>query len=184
MHAHIMEKDYMRLKLEYSLAATAKLVTSLSRWQSWRGESDGRRRWRRKWATWLPHTRERAQPDGTSPSVLVADDFDDLADVVERELTRIREAQVAQRGAVFASRSGKPASRHLVMVIDRFNAGSRWVRDPLGRALIEVAGLDTGITVIALVASQADEPSRVGARRRTSARTRARRPGPRLMPPS
>jgi hypothetical protein len=41
------------------------------------------------------------------------------------------------------------------MVIDRFNAGSRWARDPLGRALIEVAGLDTGITVIALVASQA-----------------------------
>jgi S-DNA-T family DNA segregation ATPase FtsK/SpoIIIE len=120
------------------------------------------------WATWLPHTRERAQPDGTSPSVLVADDFDDLADVVERELTRIREAQAAQRGAVFASRSGKPASRHLVMVIDRFNAGSRWARDPLGRALIEVAGLDTGITVIALVASQADEPSRVGARLRVA----------------
>jgi DNA segregation ATPase FtsK/SpoIIIE, S-DNA-T family len=117
-----------------------------------------------QWATWLPHTRESGRPDEAANSVLVGADFDDLADVVERELTRAELAKT-QQARLFADRQ-KAVGRHLVFVIDGFHAGSPWARESLGRRLVEAAGPVAGITVVTLSVSQAEEPSRVGARLR------------------
>jgi DNA segregation ATPase FtsK/SpoIIIE, S-DNA-T family len=133
------------------------------------------------WATWLPHAREQAPPEGGAvPQPLVAADLADLADVVERELARATEAVTASRGGPFAGRAAA-GTRHFVLVIDGFHAGSPWARDPRGRRLVELAGPETRLTVISLVTGQADEPSRVDARLRVSQDGKlaldARRPG-------
>ncbi|HEV3380973.1 MAG TPA: type VII secretion protein EccCa [Trebonia sp.] len=119
------------------------------------------------WATWLPHARESARADDSASQVLVAADFADLADVIERELTMAEQAKAAKRARVFADRPAA-AGRHLVVVIDGFHAGSPWARESLGRRLVETAGPGSGITVVALATSQAEEPSRVGARLRVN----------------
>jgi DNA segregation ATPase FtsK/SpoIIIE, S-DNA-T family len=117
------------------------------------------------WATWLPHAREAAPPDGgETTQTLVADDLDNLADVVERELATAQEAVTVLRAGPFARAAAR--GRHFVLVIDGFHAGSSWARDPRGRRLVELAGPEARLTVIALVTSQAEEPSRVDARLR------------------
>jgi len=118
------------------------------------------------WATWLPHAREQAPPAGGEvPQPLVAADFADLAEVVDREVARAQEAITARRAGPFAART-TDRGRHRVLVIDGFHAGSPWARDPRARKLVELAGPDAGLTVISLVTSQAEEPSRVDARLR------------------
>jgi S-DNA-T family DNA segregation ATPase FtsK/SpoIIIE len=118
------------------------------------------------WAAWLPHAREQTPPAGGAiPEPLVAADLADLSDIVERELTRAQEAVAALRAGPFAGRADA-STRHFVLVIDGFHAGSEWARDPRARRLVELAGPEARLTVISLVTSQADEPSRVDARLR------------------
>jgi DNA segregation ATPase FtsK/SpoIIIE, S-DNA-T family len=118
-----------------------------------------------RWATWLPHASESAPEDAGSSQVLVAEEFDDLADVLEREVTRAEQARATRPSISRAGRVPRDG-RHLVFVIDGFHAGSPWAQESLGRRLVELAGPESGITVIALSVSQAEEPSRVGARLR------------------
>jgi S-DNA-T family DNA segregation ATPase FtsK/SpoIIIE len=119
------------------------------------------------WVTWLPHASEQAPKDSDPSQALVASDFADLADVIEREVSRAEQAKATRRGVAY--RDGAPRDRrHLVIVIDGFHAGSPWAQESLGRRLVEIAGADSGITVVALSTSQAEEPSKVGARLRVN----------------
>jgi DNA segregation ATPase FtsK/SpoIIIE, S-DNA-T family len=112
------------------------------------------------WAAWLPHTRDPKRHDLAS---LVASGYDGLADAVDGEVTRVQ-AELARVQQRFGRRPGDRPARHAVVVIDSFGPTSPWAHSPLGRRLIEAAGPETGLTVIALVREAAQEPSRVGVR--------------------
>jgi S-DNA-T family DNA segregation ATPase FtsK/SpoIIIE len=114
------------------------------------------------WATWLPHARDAESAD-LSRTCLVASGYDELADVVERELTRALADKARQRGRL-AGREDSRTGPAVVVVIDSFGPASPWAHSPLGRRLVEVAGPGTGVTVIALVRDTAEEPSRVDIR--------------------
>lgn len=122
------------------------------------------------WTTWLPHTRDAASRDPARPA-LVATGYDELEDAVERELARALTDKSQQQSRLF-SRAGARPARCVVVVIDSFDPASPWARSPLARRLVEAAGPDTGITVIALAPDAAQEPSRVDVRVRFDDRDR------------
>ncbi|WP_405883141.1 type VII secretion protein EccCa [Streptomyces sp. NBC_01136] len=128
------------------------------------------------WTAWLPHTRdstatgsagaepEQPEAEDGEPAPLVADSFDGLADVLERELARARTETAARPTALTGPGRGTGPSRRLLLVIDGYDPASAWGRSALGRQLVESAGPALGITLVALVAREADEPSRVDVR--------------------
>jgi DNA segregation ATPase FtsK/SpoIIIE, S-DNA-T family len=115
-----------------------------------------------EWTSWLPHTRDPRATDSAGSS-LVASGYDNLADVVERELARAQSERGERRGRPRPGRDLGP-SRGIVIVVDSFHPDSPWARSPLARRLVETAGPETGVSVIALVDDAAHEPSRVGVR--------------------
>ncbi|MFJ6199223.1 type VII secretion protein EccCa [Micromonospora sp. NPDC092111] len=119
--------------------------------------TDGADGW--DWAKWLPHTHE---PGAASPSgvpSLVADDFDLLADYLERERDRAREE--ARNRRTYAPGA---LTRRLVLVLDGYRPGVPWARTPILESLWADAGPELGITVVCLAGSQAAEPTRVDGR--------------------
>ena len=114
------------------------------------------------WATWLPHARDEPSAGDSAPA-LVASDYPGLEDAVERELSRALAERSRRRGSL-AGRDREPPSRRVVIVIDSFQPSSPWATTPLARQLIDAAGPDTGISVVALVRETAHEPSRVDVR--------------------
>ncbi|HYZ55276.1 MAG TPA: type VII secretion protein EccCa [Streptosporangiaceae bacterium] len=114
------------------------------------------------WTTWLPHTRDPEARDVARNS-LVATGYEGLEDAVERELSRALTEKSQQQNRVLARANTRP-SRSVVVVIDSFHPASPWARSPLARRLVEAAGPETGITVVALVRDAAEEPSRVDVR--------------------
>jgi DNA segregation ATPase FtsK/SpoIIIE, S-DNA-T family len=119
-----------------------------------------------EWVKWLPHTIEEDAlgPAGVVP--MVAEDPAGLAEVLERELTHRQEQAAARRGHL-AARAARPP-RRLVLVCTGFQPVSDWGRSPLLRGLLAGAGPALGITLIFLVAREADEPERVDLRLRVT----------------
>ncbi len=116
------------------------------------------------WAAWLPHTRGYRSPDSAHvPVALVAKDFGDLTEVVERELSRADEASLA-RSAGRLRAEGAAKARRFVIAIDGLGPRPPWESNALGRRLVDGAGPAAGIAVITLATDQGEEPSRVGAR--------------------
>jgi S-DNA-T family DNA segregation ATPase FtsK/SpoIIIE len=113
-----------------------------------------------EWAKWLPHAHE-AEPAGAPEVVpLVAADIDGLADVLDAELERAREHRAArQRRAGAAGMDGKER-RHLVVVLDSYDPAAPWARTQAVTGLLDLAGPDTGITVICLVEAEPHQPTR------------------------
>lgn len=114
------------------------------------------------WASWLPHARDPERHDPASAS-LVASGYDGIADAVDAQVTRVLAGRARAQGRL-GSRPGDRPARHVVVVIDSFGPESPWAHSPLGRRLVEAAGPDTGLALIALVREAAQEPSRVDVR--------------------
>jgi DNA segregation ATPase FtsK/SpoIIIE, S-DNA-T family len=121
-----------------------------------------------EWAKWLPHTIEPDAPSEAGVVPLVTAGPEDLADVLERELTRRLEQAAARRGQLGLDRNASPAQRRLVVLFTGFEPVSEWGRSTLLRSLLEHAGPQTGLTLIFLVERENDEPSRVDLRIRLS----------------
>ncbi|MEO3747894.1 type VII secretion protein EccCa [Plantactinospora sp. B5E13] len=111
------------------------------------------------WAKWLPHTHEPGAASAAGVTSLVAEDFDLLADHLERERDRAREE--ARNRRTYAPGN---LARRLVLVLDGYRPDAPWVRTPILESLWTDAGPDLGITVLCLAGSQAAEPTRVDGR--------------------
>ncbi|MEV4346918.1 type VII secretion protein EccCb [Actinoplanes sp. NPDC049596] len=114
-----------------------------------------------KWATWLPHTFEPAAASEAGVTSLVAEDFDRLADFLERERDRMRD-ETRNRRVGFGTAT--PAVRRLIVVLDGYRPDASWARSPLLDSLWAEAGPELGITLVCLSERRASEPSRVDAR--------------------
>jgi DNA segregation ATPase FtsK/SpoIIIE, S-DNA-T family len=123
----------------------------------------GDRGW--EWAKWLPHTHEPGAGGAAGVVPLVAADICDLADALESEIDRARR----ERAALRSSHSRAAVSRRLVVVLDSYDPAADWARSPAVADLLEMAGPETGITVICLVVAEADEPTRTQVRARVGA---------------
>jgi S-DNA-T family DNA segregation ATPase FtsK/SpoIIIE len=111
------------------------------------------------WAKWLPHTHEPGAASAAGVTSLVAEDFERLADYLERERDRAREEARNRR-----SYGPATIARRLVLVLDGYRPDAPWTRTPILESLWTDAGPDLGITVVCLTGSQAAEPTRVDGR--------------------
>jgi S-DNA-T family DNA segregation ATPase FtsK/SpoIIIE len=115
------------------------------------------------WAKWLPHTREPGASSETGVASLIAEDFDLLADFLERERDRARDEALTRR-ANFRSERAASSRRRLILILDGYRPDAPWVRSEILESLWADAGPDLGITLVCLTTSRATEPSRVDAR--------------------
>ncbi len=129
-------------------------------------ETSGSGEW--EWAKWLPHTIEPDAPGQAGVVPLVAAQPEDLADLLEKELSRRQELASGRRGLVGLDRHGTPRQRRLVVVFTGFQPVSEWGRSDLLRSLVEAAGPQLGITLVFLTEREAGEPSRVDLRVRVA----------------
>ncbi|MFD3582543.1 type VII secretion protein EccCa [Streptomyces sp. NPDC058683] len=119
------------------------------------------------WAKWLPHTHEPDTAGEAGVVPLVAEDFEGIADHVQRAL----EAAVQQpsRRLSLTDRDGPDTRRRLVVVLDRYLPRAAWARSPVAAELLAAAGPQSAITVICLVEQENDEPTRADVRVRLDA---------------
>ncbi len=139
-----------------------------------------------EWAKWLPHVRgEQAagagdrecghgdgrgsSDNGAESAPLVAATMAGLSDVLEAEVDRAV-AATTSKAVIHARLSGQPlATRRLVLIIDSYDPAAAWARSPAATGLFELAGPQTGITVVCLVESETAEPTRTRLRARVAA---------------
>ncbi|MEU8821709.1 type VII secretion protein EccCa [Actinoplanes sp. NPDC048796] len=113
------------------------------------------------WATWLPHTFEPGAASEAGVTSLVAEDFERLADFVERQRDRARDEQ-RNRASGFG---GTPtAARRLIVVLDGYDPDAAWARSPVLDSLWNEAGPELGILLVVLSERRAVEPTRVDVR--------------------
>jgi S-DNA-T family DNA segregation ATPase FtsK/SpoIIIE len=131
-----------------------------------------------EWVKWLPHTRQASQPD--LPELLLADQhaladlplvaasIEGLADVLEAETERGLRRRSARPGHVGAGPPGQraPADRRLLVMVDSYDPAAAWARSPALTGILEVAGPESGITVVCLVSAESAEPTRTQLRAR------------------
>jgi len=118
------------------------------------------------WVKWLPHVIEENVPGPAGITPLVAADTGELADFLDRELTRRQELAALRRVQLGAGRGAAPPPRRLIVVFTGFRPRSEWGRSDLLRSLLEAAGPQLGITLVFLLEQESDEPGRVDLRLR------------------
>ncbi|MFE0463215.1 type VII secretion protein EccCa [Kitasatospora sp. NPDC058965] len=119
------------------------------------------------WAKWLPHTHEPEDQDAPPPgpagvTPLVAEEFEGLADHLQRRLAAAREQ--AGRRTPLGDRGAPDTRRRLVVFLDRYDPRTVWARSAAAVQLLEAAGPGTAITVVCVVERESDEPSRADVR--------------------
>lgn len=119
------------------------------------------------WAKWLPHTHEPDAGGDAGVVPLVAEDFEGIADHVQRALEAA--AQQPSRRMSLTDRDGPDTRRRLIVVLDRYLPRAAWARSPLAAELLAAAGPQSAITVICLVDQENDEPTRADIRVRLDA---------------
>lgn len=106
-----------------------------------------------EWVKWLPHA---AVPEGfaAGSAPMVAADVEDLADLLEAGLDRARSERSTRRspfGQVMRGNQQDAGPSHrLVVVLDSYDPAAAWARSPAVTGLLEIAGPDSGVSVICL----------------------------------
>jgi len=118
------------------------------------------------WLKWLPHVIEEDVPGPAGIAALIAADPEDLAEFLERELSRRQELAALRRVHLGAGRGAAPPPRRLIVVFTGFEPRSDWGRSELLRSLLDAAGPQLGITLVFLVERESDEPGRADLRLR------------------
>jgi DNA segregation ATPase FtsK/SpoIIIE, S-DNA-T family len=118
------------------------------------------------WVKWLPHVIEEDVPGPAGIVPLVAAEPGQLAEFLDRELSRRQELATLRRVQLGTGRGALVPPRRIVVVFTGFEPRSEWGRSELLRSLLEAAGPQLGITLVFLVERENDEPGRADLRLR------------------